>query len=135
MKTKTILTFLFFILFLSGCKKDSPSPVQPVVKNAYSGEWQISFKGAYTGSSNIVVDSDGFFTFTVILSGNSRKITELINGSFSSSGFVSADIYYLSSRVGNIIGISSSDSANGDFQTSQPITGTWSATKNNFYTH
>lgn len=124
---KKIQLLLILMVFISGCAKED-SPTQPKT-NPYSGEWQIVFAGTYTGGGEMSIAQDGKFSVTALLEDNSGTFTNIISGSVSGSGSMTADIYYSGSKIGTASGSFTNSSGSGSYQTLQPSSGTWVASK------
>ena len=125
---RSIMAVCIALLIFAGCKEDSTTPVSTTT-HPYSGSWKIVFAGTYTGSGTINIGTDGKFSANVLLFAGSTSFTNTITGAVSSSGSMSADIYYSGSKIGNCGGTFSGSGGSGSYQTSQPSSGTWSATK------
>lgn len=97
--------------------------------NPFSGSWQIVIAGDYTGVGTMNIDDQGDFSFSIVITGAGGTFTNTITGSVSNSGTMSADIYDSGLKVGTCSGNFSGNSGSGSYQTSEPSSGTWSATK------
>lgn len=114
---------------LGGCgDSDSPSTPAP---SAYQGSWAVVFAGSYTGGGNITIDADGDCSATILLSDGVNSFTNLITFSVASNGSISNGlVYYAGAPIGTVSGTFSASAGSGAYQTSQPSSGTWAATKN-----
>ena len=128
MKTSIKVAVLGLLLILSGCKKDEPAPTA-VQANPFSGPWKMVFAGSYVGTGNINIGADGKFSLSLLLYDGVSYFTNTISGTVASSGAMSADIYYSGSKIGACSGRFSGTGGSGSYQTVQPSSGTWSATK------
>jgi len=123
---RVILMCCMFLLLFPACKKDEPTTP---ATNPFVGTWHLVLAGSYTGNANVSIASDGSFSFSILLSGSGGSFTNTITGSVSSSGSVSAGIYEGGSKIGTVSGTLSGNGGSGTYQTSEPSSGTWSATR------
>jgi len=119
---------LFLLLLLSllvGCDSSTEPETSP-----FKGDWNIVFAGSYIGSGSMPIDSNGKFSVIVLLRNSDNvSFTNTITGSVNSSGTMSANTYYNGEKIGTVSGKFVGKTASGSYQTVQPTSGTWSATK------
>jgi hypothetical protein len=124
-----ILAIMLATVALGGCG-DSDSPSTPT-NSAYQGSWAVVFAGSYTGGGNVTIDADGDCSATVLLSDGVNSFTNLITFSVASNGSISSGLVtYAGAPIGTVSGTFGASAGSGAYQTSQPSSGTWAATKN-----
>lgn len=119
-------------LATAGCggDDDSANPGAPTT-NPYAGDWSVVFSGNYTGGGQITISSDGSCSEDVVLNDpatgdftNTVQFDVLENGSVDNGR-----IYYSGAQIGTISGSFDGNSGSGNWQTSIPTSGTWSASR------
>lgn len=130
---KTVSTFFlaFFVLVVvlssSSCKKDENNPV--ATTNPFAGTWSFLVAGSYVGTGQMIVGSDGGFSFNILLTNNGQTFTNTISGNIATNGQVqNGKIFYSGSQVGTATGTFTGNAGSGAYQTNTSA-GTWSATK------
>jgi hypothetical protein len=119
-------------LVLAGCSGDSDDDlVTPPSANSYAGIWTVVFAGAYTGGGLVTIDAEGSCSASVLLSDGVTSFTNIIAFDVPDSGQMqNGEVLYLGTQIGTLSGQFDSNLGSGSYQTLEPSSGTWSATKN-----
>ena len=130
MKNVIAMGLLVLCLSLVGC---STNPVsQTTAASPYAGTWEFVVAGSIVGSTTSTIDTDGNFSFSVLVSSVNGSYTSIISGNVDSAGRVTGFSYYGSNKSATIRGnMINSSSASGTYTalTGYVGAGTWTMTR------
>lgn len=111
-------------LMLSSCDEDNTSPGE---ESPFKGSWHFTIDGDAYGGGTCYVNSNGQASFDLTFTKSGVDYPQVISGSISNSGSVTATVKYNNSKIGTITGTLSGNTGNGVWNTSLAGSGTWIA--------
>ncbi len=124
MNIKVIISYIFLIIFVSGCSDDTGIP-SPSGDSLFAGLWSIRLEGC-TESEDMIVSADGSFSAVLVFYDDNGSYDYTLNGLIDPYGSMGADIICSSSIIGSLWGTFEPDSGHGSWSTGTK-SGTWIA--------
>lgn len=101
------IPFLIIISALSGCEKEIGDIVAPDIQNPYEGNYTITVWGQLSGTTEIVINNRGNFSFFVVVrtSEGGPSFSVIATGSIDQNGNLQGTLYRSQVEVGSMSGI------------------------------
>ena len=121
-----VLSVAVCLVSLSSCGDKSTGPTE---NSPFQGDWTFDIWGDAVGGGTCVVQANGSFTLNLDFTVGAVVYPQVITGSVSSTGDLTATVRYQGSSIGSVSGSLTGNTGSGTWQTTLAGSGTWTATR------